>query len=82
MYLNVFLWAAVVHAAAYKTAELVSALVKEGAEVTTESVRTQLDGVLARYKLPKNVVVVEDLPRTASGKVRKAALRELFGRKH
>ena len=41
--------------------------VKEGAEVTTESVRTQLDGVLARYKLPKNVVVVEDLPRTASG---------------
>ncbi|QCQ17742.1 o-succinylbenzoate--CoA ligase [Microbacterium sp. RG1] len=56
--------------------------VKDGAEVTTESVRTQLDGVLARYKLPKNVVVVEDLPRTASGKVRKAALRELFGRKH
>jgi len=54
--------------------------VKDGAEVTTESVRTQLDGVLARYKLPKNVVVVEDLPRTASGKVRKAALRDLFGR--
>jgi len=55
--------------------------VKDGAEVTTESVRAQLDGVLARYKLPKNVVVVEDLPRTASGKVRKAALRDLFGRR-
>ncbi|MDQ1129628.1 o-succinylbenzoate--CoA ligase [Microbacterium sp. SORGH_AS_0888] len=56
--------------------------VREGdAEVTTESVRTQLDGVLARYKLPKNVVVVEDLPRTASGKVRKADLRARFGKK-
>lgn len=56
--------------------------VRDGdAEVTTESVRTQLDGVLARYKLPKNVVVVEDLPRTASGKVRKADLRARFGKK-
>lgn len=54
--------------------------VREGAEVTTESVRAELDGVLARYKLPKNVVVVEDLPRTASGKIRKADLRSRFGR--
>ncbi|WP_159502377.1 o-succinylbenzoate--CoA ligase [Microbacterium sp. 18062] len=54
---------------------------REGAEVTTESVRTQLDGVLARYKLPKNVVAVEELPRTASGKVRKADLRARFGRR-
>jgi fatty-acyl-CoA synthase len=54
--------------------------VRGDAEVTTESVRTQLDGVLARYKLPKNVVVVEDLPRTASGKIRKADLRDRFGR--
>jgi len=52
---------------------------KEGAEVDTEIVRSRLDGVLARYKLPKNVVVVEDLPRTASGKVRKADLRARFG---
>ena len=52
---------------------------KEGAEVDTEIVRSHLDGVLARYKLPKNVVVVEELPRTASGKVRKADLRARFG---
>lgn len=56
------------------------ATVHGDAEVTTESVRTQLDGVLARYKLPKNVIVVEDLPRTASGKIRKADLRARFGR--
>jgi fatty-acyl-CoA synthase len=54
---------------------------REGAAVTTESVRAQLDGVLARYKLPKNVVVVEDLPRTASGKIRKPDLRARFGRR-
>ncbi|GAA1466384.1 acyl-CoA synthetase [Microbacterium thalassium] len=54
--------------------------VREGTEVDTESVREHLDGVLARYKLPKNVVVVEDFPRTASGKIRKADLRARFGR--
>ncbi|MFH8252965.1 long-chain fatty acid--CoA ligase [Microbacterium sp. B2969] len=54
---------------------------REGADVDTEIVRTRLDGLLARYKLPKNVVVVEDLPRTASGKVRKADLRARFGQR-
>jgi len=48
---------------------------REGAEVSTEEVRELLDGVLARYKLPKQVVVVEEFPRTASGKIRKADLR-------
>ena len=52
---------------------------REGAEVDTRIVREHLDGLLARYKLPKNVVVVEELPRTASGKVRKADLRARFG---
>ena len=36
-------------------------------------------GRIARYKIPKNVVVVDELPRTASGKVRKADLRARFG---
>ncbi|WP_448719699.1 o-succinylbenzoate--CoA ligase [Microbacterium natoriense] len=51
---------------------------RDGADVDTERVRAHLDGVLARYKLPKNVVVIEDLPRTASGKIRKAELRARF----
>ncbi|MFG2060267.1 long-chain fatty acid--CoA ligase [Micromonospora sp. NPDC048871] len=53
--------------------------VREGAAVDVEAVRAHLDGRLARYKLPKNVVIVDDLPRTASGKVRKAELRARFG---
>jgi fatty-acyl-CoA synthase len=52
--------------------------VRDEASVDTASVRAHLDGKLARYKLPKNVVVVEELPRTASGKVRKADLRSRF----
>jgi fatty-acyl-CoA synthase len=52
--------------------------VQDAASVDTASVRAHLDGKLARYKLPKNVVIVEELPRTASGKVRKAELRARF----
>ncbi len=52
--------------------------VKDGASITLEDVRARLEGRIARYKLPKNVVVVDELPRTASGKVRKADLRARF----
>ncbi len=44
-----------------------------------DDVRAHLDGRIARYKIPKNVVVIDELPRTASGKVRKADLRARFG---
>ncbi|MGC5224763.1 o-succinylbenzoate--CoA ligase [Micromonospora sp. DT81.3] len=52
--------------------------VADEASVTTESVREHLTGTIARYKIPKRVVVVDQLPRTASGKVRKAELRARF----
>ncbi|MET7880040.1 acyl-CoA synthetase [Micromonospora profundi] len=53
--------------------------VREGVSLDTDAVRAALDGRIARYKLPKNVVIVDELPRTASGKVRKADLRARFG---
>ena len=46
--------------------------------VSTENVRAALDGKLARYKLPKRVVVIDEFPRTASGKIRKADLRAKY----
>jgi fatty-acyl-CoA synthase len=33
---------------------------------------------MAGYKVPKKVLLVHDLPRTASGKVQKVRLRERF----
>lgn len=51
---------------------------REGAELTTERLAEHLNGRIARYKIPKNVVVVDELPRTASGKVKKLDLRERF----
>ena len=39
----------------------------------------RLQGRVARFKLPKAVVVKADLPRNAMGKVRKEALRAEFG---
>ena len=46
-----------------------------GAEVTGEQVRAQLKDSLAGYKLPREVVVVEQLPRTTTGKLQKQLLR-------
>ncbi|MFK5646718.1 long-chain fatty acid--CoA ligase [Ornithinimicrobium sp. LYQ121] len=42
-----------------------------------EELREQLRGRLAGYKLPREVRVVETIPRTATGKVQKFRLREL-----
>jgi fatty-acyl-CoA synthase len=41
--------------------------------------RAHCEGKLARYKMPKSVVVVEELARNATGKVSKADLRERYG---
>ncbi|WP_415853820.1 o-succinylbenzoate--CoA ligase [Sinomonas sp. G460-2] len=51
---------------------------REGAELSEQDVRAHLDGRLARYKIPKSVVFVEEMPRTASGKIRKAELRKQY----
>ncbi|MEO1102785.1 MAG: hypothetical protein AAFW98_03470 [Pseudomonadota bacterium] len=43
-----------------------------------EDVIAALRETLARYKQPKKVFIVDDLPRNAMGKVQKAALREKY----
>ena len=56
------------------------ATVAAGTELDLTRVRAHLDGRIARYKIPKDVIVVDELPRTASGKIRKADLRARFAR--
>ncbi len=47
----------------------------EGQSISLEEIGDFCEGKLARYKIPKNVVLVEEMPRTASGKVKKHLLR-------
>ncbi|WP_018991577.1 acyl-CoA synthetase [Aromatoleum toluclasticum] len=53
----------------------------EGSALDASGVLKLLDGRIARYKLPKEVLFVDELPRTALGKVRKDDVRRLVARK-
>jgi fatty-acyl-CoA synthase len=48
-----------------------------GAALTPERVIGLFDGRLARFKQPRAVLLVDALPRTALGKVRKEDVRQL-----
>jgi malonyl-CoA/methylmalonyl-CoA synthetase len=50
----------------------------KGAAVSEASVLQALDGRLAKFKMPKRVFVVDELPRNAMGKVQKNILRDKY----
>src|SRR4051812_35538664 len=50
----------------------------KGADVSETSVLKALDGRLAKFKMPKRVFIVDDLPRNAMGKVQKNILRDTY----
>jgi malonyl-CoA/methylmalonyl-CoA synthetase len=49
-----------------------------GADVSEASVLKALDGRLAKFKMPKRVFVVDELPRNTMGKVQKNVLRDTY----
>ncbi|WP_332695905.1 malonate--CoA ligase [Bosea sp. (in: a-proteobacteria)] len=53
-------------------------VVKPGAEITAASIQKALDQRLAKFKLPKQVFIVGDLPRNTMGKVQKNLLRDTY----
>ena len=54
------------------------AVLKPGASLTLDELREWGSARLARYKLPTVLHVVDALPRNASGKVMKTALRREY----
>jgi malonyl-CoA/methylmalonyl-CoA synthetase len=57
---------------------VVAVIVPEDQDVETDIVTTALEGRLARFKQPKRVLNVAELPRNTMGKVQKNLLREQY----
>jgi fatty-acyl-CoA synthase len=51
---------------------------KKGEHPTREELLAFLDGKIAKWWMPDDVVIVEEIPHTATGKIQKIALRERF----
>jgi fatty-acyl-CoA synthase len=49
---------------------------RQGASLDAESLKVHLQTQLARFKLPREIIFVDDLPRTALGKVQHHLLRQ------
>jgi fatty-acyl-CoA synthase len=52
---------------------------REGVPLDPDEVLASLSGRLAKYKIPKSLVLADELPRTASGKLLKSRVRERYG---
>ncbi len=50
----------------------------EGAELTSEEILQWLDGKIAKWWIPDDVVFVDEIPHTATGKIKKIDLRKQF----
>jgi fatty-acyl-CoA synthase len=55
-------------------------VVRTGTMVTADELRSHLISQLARFKVPREIVLVAELPRNALGKVQHFRLRESFSR--
>lgn len=58
------------------TGQAVKAWVVARQEVTEDELSSHCLSLLARYKCPDAIVLVDELPRTATGKIQRAALRQ------
>ena len=51
-------------------------VLKEGAAIDTEALKEHIKGKIGMWKYPRWVTVVEELPKTATGKIQRFKLRE------
>lgn len=57
---------------------VVAVVVPEGQGTSAEAIKAALTGQLARFKQPKEIILLDALPRNTMGKVQKKALREEY----
>jgi fatty-acyl-CoA synthase len=57
---------------------LLVVVMKQGQEATREDILGFMQGKIASWWMPDDVVVVDAIPHTATGKIQKTALREQF----
>ena len=55
-------------------------VLKPGKAATKEDILKFLEGKIAKWWMPDDVVFVDEIPHTATGKILKTALRERFGK--
>jgi malonyl-CoA/methylmalonyl-CoA synthetase len=53
-------------------------VLSQGSALVLEDLRSWAKSLIAPYKVPSRLLVVEDLPRNAMGKVTKPAVKKLF----
>jgi fatty-acyl-CoA synthase len=53
-------------------------VLKDGAEASPDELRRHLSSHFAKWQLPERVEFIDEIPRTATGKFKKTALREQF----
>jgi fatty-acyl-CoA synthase len=53
-------------------------VVKPGEELTKEEIREYLEGRVAKWWLPDDIVFIDEVPKTSVGKFSKKTLRERF----
>ena len=57
-------------------AALLVVVVKEGRSPSKESILGFLEGKIAKWWMPDDVMFIDEIPHTATGKIQKTALRE------
>lgn len=55
-------------------------IARSGAQVDAEALKAHVQSQLARFKVPRDVIFVEDLPRTALGKIQHFMIKALDAR--
>jgi fatty-acyl-CoA synthase len=55
-------------------------VLKPGQSATRKDILDYLEGRIAQWWMPEDVIFIAEIPHTATGKIQKTTLRERYGR--